>query len=69
MYLISKKVMCGAILPTEFERRAYRNTLSAFIYTAKKEGIFGFYRGFVPLILLNISLDYEVIKRAVRATF
>jgi hypothetical protein len=49
--------MCGAILPSEVERRAYRNTLTAFIYTAKNEGIFGFYRGFVPLILLNISLD------------
>jgi hypothetical protein len=61
--------MCGAILPSEVETRAYRNTLTAFIYTAKNEGIFGFYRGLVPLILLNISLDYKIIKRAVRATF
>ena len=69
MYLISKKVMCGPILRSEVERKAYRNTLSACIYTAKTEGVLGFYRGFVPLILLNMSLDYMVIKRAAKATF
>ena len=67
MNLISKKVMCGPILRSEVERKAYRNTLSACIYTAKTEGVLGFYRGFVPMILLNMTLDYIFIKRAARA--
>jgi hypothetical protein len=57
MNLISKKVMCGPILRSEVERRAYRNTLSAIIYTAKTEGVLGFYRGFVPMILLKMAID------------
>jgi hypothetical protein len=57
------------LYPTQVEREAYRNTMRAIIYTAKTEGLFGFYRGFLPLAIANIAAHHIELYDAVRPYF
>jgi hypothetical protein len=54
---------------TQVEREAYRNMMRAMIYTAKTEGLFGFYRGFLPMTITRIALHHIELQDAVRPYF
>jgi len=43
--------------------------MRAIIYTAKTEGLFGFYRGFLPLAIANIAAHHIEFYDAVRPYF
>ena len=52
---------------SQVERDAYRNTLRAILYTAKTEGLFGFYRGFVPMTIIRAAIFHREIPDAFNA--
>ena len=60
-YVISVKLFAGSLHHTQAEREAYRNTIRAVLYTAKTEGLFGFYRGFVPTTIVRAAFFHNEI--------
>ena len=66
-YVIALKLYCGSLYHTQVEREAYRNTMRAVLYTAKTEGLFGFYRGFVPKTITTAACFHKEIQDAFNA--
>jgi hypothetical protein len=66
-YLIAVKLFAGSLHHTQVERDAYRNTMRAVLYTAKTEGLFGFYRGFVPMTIVRAACFHNEIQDAFNA--
>ena len=52
---------------SQVEREAYRNTMRAILYTAKTEGLLGFYRGFVPMTIIKAAIYHKDILDAFNA--
>ena len=66
-YVIGVKLFAGSLHHTQVEREAYRNTMRAVLYTAKTEGLLGFYRGFVPMTIVRAACFYNEIQDAFNA--
>ncbi|TNV76908.1 hypothetical protein FGO68_gene10655 [Halteria grandinella] len=59
-YLLATRVMNAPLYRQGRDNRAFRNTITAFLYTWKTQGVSGFYRGFAPTLMFNCILwaDY-----------
>lgn len=60
-------VKLWSIPHSQVEQDAYRSTMRAILYTAKTEGLFGFYRGFVPMTIIRAALYHREILDAFNA--